>query len=189
MATIMARIRTVFLGVAGTPWYSNQYVDYSEETVQDDVNSVGEFWDALASAIASGVSWTVQGEVAHIDDSTGQTTGVTSVSSVTGAGTDTHDPLPWATQGLIRLRTGVYIGGRELRGRIYVPGLTEQNSGAGVPQTAMVEAMTNAASSSLLGPTGLNGSLRVFSKKNLKSNYVVTAQAWNQWASLRSRRD
>lgn len=188
MPTI-SRIRTVFTGVAGTPWYSNLYIDGDGEQSEAAVEAVGEFWDAVGTVIVSQVQWEVEGEVAQIDTVSGNITGITSVDSVESAGVAGFDPLPFATQALLRLRTGEYVGGREVRGRLNIPGLLEANNAGGRPDSNLRNLINDAADQYLLGGDGLNGALVVWSRKNGTAPFVSSASCWTEWAVLRSRRD
>jgi hypothetical protein len=187
--TVIQRIRTVFTGVAGTPWYSNLYVTATEADAQAEVNIIDGFWEDIKAQMKSTVNWTVEGTVANIDDATGQIVGFSSNDSQTGSGADVGDALPYATQGLIRLRTGVFMGGREVRGRFNVPAPTENQSSDAKPNSGYLTDLQTAINDRLLGATGLNGALVVYSPTNATSVPVSEGSVAPFWAVLRSRRD
>lgn len=184
----IARIRTIFTGVAGTPWYSNFYFDDDGTAAGVYQTKVLAFWTALVPGhMRSGITATMVNPIPIM------TAAGSIVSVVTGAGGSTNgsqsvDPLPPATQALLRLHTGVFEGGREIRGRVFVPGLTEaDNSSAGVSSTLLAD--MSAAAASLQGSSGANGAWVVWSKKNASWAAITSWSGWNQFAVMRSRRD
>lgn len=188
MAT-MNRVRTVWTGVAGAPWYSNMYFtdDTLSTTAQDAVNAVGTFWSAISGNIVNTVAYTVQGAVARIDDATGTLLGAWAVTPVTGAGTAAVDQLPRQVQGLVRWETGRVVSGRFLRGRTFIPGLGETlNNAGGIPAPAVVT-LFGTAGAALIADSG--NELLVWSRAHGVSEPAVSATGWSQWATLRTRRD
>lgn len=183
----MYRVRTVFGGVAGSPWYSNLFFDDQDAGgAEGAVQAVADFWEDLRPDIRSGLSWTVEGDVAIISPGTGEMEGVFPVGAVTGSGMGPEELLPTATQGLLRLRTGAYVGGREVRGRVNVPGLTEAASSSGVPIPTFIGRLSSAGANLVDHP---DATLMVYSRKNFIASPVVSATAAPYWAVLRSRRD
>lgn len=184
MASIF-RVRTVMTGVAGSPFYSNLFFDATTVTPTQVTNGVTELWTDLLSSIATGLTIVVEAEVAVVDDSTGQITdtafGTPSTQSSGGSG----ESLPTATQGLIRTRTGTYVNGREIRGRMFVPRPSESSNNFGAPNTTYVNALAGAAAN--LVDTGLDWVC--WSRSSGQSAPIVSVSAWNQFAVLRSRRD
>jgi len=103
-----------------------------------------------------------------------------------GVGTDIAQCLSPATQGLLQLRTGLITFGRLLRGRLFLPGPTEQANNDGKPDAAYI-ADYDAAAAALAGDA--NTDLVVWSRTHGVKSVVTSALTWNQWAVLRSRRD
>jgi len=87
------------------------------------VNAVHTFWFTMKGAIQTGVTWTVQGEVAQIENTTGELVGIINVPSLTNVGTAADEALPWATQALVQLNTNDFVHSRRVRGRIFVPAM------------------------------------------------------------------
>jgi hypothetical protein len=183
----MYRVTTVFSGPLVVGGGINQfYFDEAGGSAAAAHAAARAFWTAANDVMSTQVSWTTEGEVEIVSE-TGAITGVESTDPFTSNGSATGDPLPVATQGLIRWRTGVFLGGRELRGRTFIPGVTEglngtdgrPNSGALIEMNQAVTAMLGAASSEF----------RIFSRTKNASATVVSGSAWTQWATLRSRRD
>lgn len=182
---IMQRVETVFTGLAGTPWYNRLYFDEEGGSDQDRVDHVGEFWDNLASLITDAISWEVQDDVAFIDDATGDTVDVMTADGPTGQGTNTGGILPLATQGLLRMRTGVFVAGRQITGKVFVPGMCIGNGAEGRPLLATRQQIEAAAAEL----NSHNGGWLVYSPTRARSAEILTWSAWTEWAVLRSRRD
>jgi hypothetical protein len=167
-------------------------------TPQQNVDAVDAFWTGCASIIDNAVTWEVGPEVPEIDETTGVLSGVTSVVAGTGAGTAVSDALPPSTQGLVRLQTGDFVAGRRVRGRIFVPGVTEAtNSSGGAPDAGALLAMGDAATA-LVAAGGILVWARPFEGSagppvkpaRLGSKASITGTSvWGSWAVMRSRRD
>lgn len=187
--TILRRVRTVATGVAGTPWYTNMYFTRVATTEQGHVDAVVAFWQAIADQLDNSVSWAVEGDCAQIDDATGNIVGVDSATGASVVGAETANALPPANQALIHWLTGSFIGGRQLRGRTFIPGLcVDQTGSTGVLQAATRTDILTAAEGLITASSG-PGPLRVLSKKNLTSAVVADATVPTEVAVMRSRRD
>lgn len=186
------RVRTVFSGVPGTPWLSTMYFEEVGGTAQQAATAVGTFWGAVDALMSSTVSWTTEADVSTINDATGELTDITVTTPVTGAGAQAVTLGPIVAQALVRWRTGAFINGRNLRGRTFVPGLIESQSDAGRPD-ASVQATINTAAAALIADA--NSVLNIWHRPNPPGSAtgageaVLSGLCWNQWASLRSRRD
>lgn len=178
------RILTVHTGTPGSPYYTNLVaVDNGTEPGSTYAQFVLDFWNALGNSRVSGAVATVQPQIDTFESDTGATTGVETWSGGTSPGTSTEQPLPPATQGLIQLRTGVYVGGREIRGRIFVPSPTEGANTTGVPTQSARDLMTGAAE------VLVDNGFYVYSPTHHQCAQIIAATPWTQWAVLRSRRD
>ena len=184
----MARVRTVFTGVAGTPWYSNLYFDDDGTAAGVYQTKVKDFWTAIFGGhVRSGVVATMENPIA-IMNVAGEVVSVVSGDGGTVTGALSNDPLPPATQALLQLHTGVFVAGREVRGRCFIPGLTEADNSTGVPGATLISDIQDAASD-LQGASGANGAWVVWSKRNAVWEPVSDMICWNKYAVLRSRRD
>lgn len=181
----MYRVRTTFDGVQGSPYLSTFYFSSALGSAQQAATAAGTFWNSVEPVMVSALNWTLERDVATIDAATGQTTAVTQVSANSGSGSAGAGPLPFSNQGLIRWRTGVFAGGREIRGRTFIPGPTETLSDE-VP-TAAYGTTINPAITALIGDA--NSTLVVWSRANGVEEDVTSGDLWNSWAVLRSRRD
>lgn len=180
------RVRTIFTGVPGTPWYSNQYFDEAGGTAQQAANVVKNFWSGLAAYFPTTVTATVQALVDQVDPGTNTIIGSTSTTTVSVPGGGTGQPLPWASQGNIRLRTGVYINGRQLVGRIFFPGLTQASIASGLVNGATISALNSGVAAMI---ADANSALVVYSRLQGRWETVVSADTAQEFAVLKSRRD
>lgn len=182
----MYRVRTGITGSQGGQLLSTQYFNViGGLTAADAVADLHTFWTAIRNYVANDLTFQIEAEVAQVDIGTGEVTGIVPVTSSAVTGNEANDPEPWATQGLVRLRSGVYVAGREVRGRIFIPGPTYVQSSGGQPSSTYRTAI-DAAMTTLLASA--NSELMVYSRKHRDAVPVLSATTWNQWAVLRSRR-
>jgi hypothetical protein len=165
-------------------------------------NFIGDDLQADANAAAAAVAtamaalepvmdvdavWTLETEVDVFNVLTGQTTGVFTVAGATGNGNSVGDKLPLAVQGLVRLRTGFFVGGREVRGRLFIPAVGEPFINAdGTPTVAFQTTIADAIDDLRADP---NCIYAVYSPTHSTAQEVTAVTAWSNFAVLRSRRD
>lgn len=182
------RVRTEWTGSApGLTYLSTLYFGTSLYVVDDAVTAVLAFWDDIRGQIRNELTYTVSNEVSVLDDVTGT---LQSVEFATTGGTNTGDnsneALPPMAQGLVRIGTDTVVGGRVLKGHLYVPGATEASSTDGVPSSEYLSTV-GGAFNDLIDDVG--SELRIWSRSNGASALATGATVWAQWAVLRSRRD
>lgn len=186
----MLRVTTVWGGVGqGLPYYSTHY--FGGETSGEAAAAaaaVAEYWNDNSQIITTGLVPVVQPEVEVVQPTNGQTIGVHVVTPPESDVAATGDVLPWTTQGLVRWRTGVFVGGREIRGRTFLPGMMEANNLVGVPAPTW-NTIANQAAASLITASVPAGDLVVYSRTHFQAAVVTSGSSWNQWATVRSRRD
>jgi hypothetical protein len=197
----LARVRTVFAGVAGTPWYSNQYFhnDDAVDTSTACVAAVNAFWTAIRGALSDNVTWVVQGEVSQIESTNGQLIGITNVTALGNTGSSLDEELPFQTQALVRLNTNLFVNGRRVRGKIFVPALGEANNAGGLPTAALRTSLDAAAEALIADPgSGLVVWSRPFTPvppattpapRQGSFAFAQSADVSVKWSVLRSRRD
>jgi len=182
----MWRVTQVATGVAGSPYYLTHYFDKLTGTAQQAADAWRNFLSAGVSTYTAPMIFNPITEVGEVDPTTGDLVGLSVVSvagiTFTGAG----DPLPPATSFLIRWRTGIYLNGKEVRGRTNIPRLAETDNTLGVPNAALITAWQTRLNTLL---TAATPSPVVYSPKNGLFAYVTAASPSNSWAVLRSRRD
>ena len=184
----MLRARTTFTGTTGAPWLSTMYfIAATENQAAADavIAAVGAFWGAVDARLGTAIQWTTDPSVAVLDLD-GTQTGAFATTPQVGTGASATELMPPANQILLRLRTNLFVGGREIRGRIFVPGNTEADATAGLVASAAQTAV-NVAAAALIADA--NTIWAVWSPTNATATAVVSATAWSQWAVLRSRRD
>ena len=181
------RVRTAWTGGPGgneltTFWFSQS----SPFTAQDAVNAAATFWSGgLASSISNAYTWTVEGEVAVVDPGTGQITTIESATGDSGNGGSSSEQLPPMTQALVRWRTGIWLGGRQLLGRTFIPGLTEPANDNGNLAGDVRDDIINAAVTMLDDSAASFG---VYSPKNLTWRAATSSAVNTGFAFLNSRR-
>lgn len=135
----MLKVVTTFTGAQGSPWMNVLYFDTSGGGVaQDAADAVATFWGAIDAFMDSSSSWVIEPTVVRVDEATGNPTAFHTVTTGSGTGAVSDVALPYAAQGLIRLFTGSVVNNHQVRGRIFVPGLTRNNLGEGVLNSAAI---------------------------------------------------
>lgn len=184
----MFRVRTVFTGVAGSPYYSNFYFAGAGSTLaQGVVSDVRGMWADLASNFGTPMVIAIDPDVPDINPVTGDIQGVT----VTDPGATIQcqsvaEKLPTFTQMLVTFNTNEYRGGRQVRGRCFIPGWTiAANTDNGLPDAAY--RATVQADFNVLAET--DSPQVVWSRKYGEALQVTSHSTGTQWAVLRSRRD
>jgi len=175
-------------GVAGTPWYSNLYFNGTLSTdAQAAVQAVYAMWVEYSNYMSPRITINVEEFVASLSPATGQPTGgFTTTQPAAVSGSASGDLLPPATQALGTFLTGAYAGGRAIKGKIFLPGLTESSSdqlgqvATGV-RSGLVSALNNLITAA--------PEFVVYSKKNGQAYAVGSATVAQDFAVLRSRRD
>nr|CRY97418.1 hypothetical protein [uncultured prokaryote] len=180
------RFRTVFTGVAGTPWYSNIYFRQGGASVDDCGAALTTFWEAVDAVIFTGVDWAIESAVPILEDSTNEITSVTSWAGADGSGANAAEPLPYSNQAVILWNTGLYTGGRQLQGKCFVPGLTQTANDSG-QLLAATQATIQTAALALVNDA--SSVLTVTSPTNLTSGIVNDTVVSRVIGVLRSRRD
>lgn len=177
------KVTSVATGVNGSPFYTNHY--FNSSVGDGGASTVQAFWTAMATVIAGAINIDFDGTVQQIDAETGQLTGVIPTTPWTVDCSAGGEVAPWFTQGLIQWRTAQFVNGRRLIGRTFVPGVTEQNSSAGIPTAGYTTALASAIQA-------MEGSGFVIYSPTHRTFGIVPEGAstvWGQFASLRSRRD
>lgn len=184
----MLRVSTVMTGHTGAPYFSTMY--WGGVSGTDSIEAaaaVRTFWDSLKGYINSGLQIQVQQDVEHVDPVNGHILNIYSAPVAVVASTG-NAPLPFATQGLVRWRTGQFVGGKEIRGRTFIPNLANDAQLLAVPSTGFTTAVNTAQGILLAAGTGPNR-FGVYSRKNHSFHQASLGSLWNQFAVLRSRRD
>lgn len=183
----MYRVRTSISGPHGAPYLNTAYFNVvGGLTAANAVADLHTFWEAIKGQISNQLVLTTEAEVAEIDIATGDVTGLVATAGATTTGIQESEAVPFATQGLLRWRTGVFVGGREVRGRWFIPGVCEAVNSLGVP-LASYRSTIDAAAAALIASSVSD--LMIYSRKNRDAVPAITGTVWTDWAVLRSRRD
>lgn len=182
----MLIVRTQFGSATGTPWLSTMaFGGSSADDAQDAAEAVRAFWDSLKNYISDTVSCNDTGLVDVVNEATGEKTGEWTVDVPAVLCNDSAQALPWATQGLISWRTGVFYSGRQVLGRTFIPGPTEASNEGGH--------MTSTYSGVLLSSAGTLAAATIpFHVYSRTHHALCEVKAWRvpqPWSVLRSRRD
>lgn len=190
MPTLMRKVVTVVTGVDGGPYYITGYFDPAVGTAQQNAQAWHTFTlpGPTAGDIPIQTTYTTGPEVQIVEAATGNVVGVDTITPITITGTGNFDKEPPMTQFLVRWLTGFYAGGRQIRGRTFLPGVT---NGAVNPNTGRpTDGARNgrqAAAQTLINSA--NAELLIWSRKNGQAVVVTSSSVWEKFAVLRSRRD
>lgn len=189
--TNMARVESVLTGVPGSPYYSRAYFDALAGTPDDMIaawhNFVTVGGGGSSVSLPTGAVVTTGGTLEVVNPVSGEVEGVLLGSTSVTTGTGTQDLAPTATQILTHWRTGVYAGGREIRGKHFRPLVAkgDVNVDGGVTGGALVA--YNALADTLIDDE--DTVFAIYSPSRARWEPAVTGQVWSQFAVLRSRRD
>jgi len=144
------------------------------------------FWNAIGVLGNATNSAATQGDVEEVDPTSGNITDVFPGATVVKVFQNSGEVLPQSLQALVRVRTGIYVGGREVRGRIFIPGLSEAQSATGNVLDSTRTAIQTACNA-LIGsaPTRLG----VYSRTHHVFHPAANITVWDKFAVLRGRRD
>lgn len=184
----MLRYRVTWTGFSGSPYVSTFFADgdgtgTGPEDFRDALNT---FLTTVDTGLSNALAWQLDPEV-DVMDLDGTVTGSVSVTAAGASGGTSGQQLPHANQLLLRLRTGSFVGGRELRGKLYIPGtMSADTDSTGNPTTARINTV-NAAAAALV--TDSAGGWSVWSRKSAARSGISSATCAPFMAVLRSRRD
>jgi len=194
------KVVTRFTGAQGSPWLNVLHFDATSPlAAQDAADAASDFWGAADALMDTSVSWSVDPTVVEFDETDGTPTGFHAVSGGSGTGAVSDISLPYAAQGLLRLFTNQVVNGHQVRGRIFIPGLTRNNLGEGVLNSAAITAL-NTAGAALIADSASGFMIwaREVTAENATENsperpgsahLVTSASTASQFAVLRRRRD
>lgn len=147
--------------------------------------AVGAFWNSL-TALYPGYGVATTEDQATELTSTGGLVALFGVTPIAHAGSNNSDALPPQVQGLLRCSTGVILGGRQVKGHVFIPGACENhNAPGGVPAEAYKVAVAVAAD----GLIGAAIPWIVWSRRYGAQNPIISGSCSSKWGDLRSRRD
>ena len=180
-------VRTTFSGGPAGDWLTVFRIDrLLGGTAQDSVDTVTSFWNEGKTMLSQAITAHVSGVVEVCDPITGQPTGIDTATPANVAFTMTGDPLPWQTQLCIYWNTGTWIGGRQVRGRTFVPAQVETyNDVNGLPASGLVAVVGLMAAHISNSSTTTPG---IYSRKHHNTYPVTSHQVSTKWSVMRTRR-
>jgi hypothetical protein len=174
-------------------WWAPGTVGGSTADATDALARFRTAWDAVAPYMSSSITVDFDPICIAVEATTGVLTGAFAGTDPTSVpGEAAGQPLPYQTQGLVRLATSSVIGGRRLRGRLFIPGPVEaDNEATGLPSTTYTGALTTGFAT--LFDAGATGSEPVIWHRPTagaggNSALVTGISAAPTWSVLRSRR-
>lgn len=193
-----ARYRCELTGLVGGPGLTTFYADttdagYSDGDFRDAVHA---FLDGQKVLTSTAITWTGQSTIDYLDVATGEIQSQAFVSGFNVTGTNANEQLAPTTQGLVQYVTGVYVDGRQVRGKTFLPGITiDQSENPGRPTAGYLSGTL--AQAALYVNAGVGAA--IYSRPR-KATQTLPARAgsihaisghftWSQWAVLRGRRD
>jgi hypothetical protein len=196
----MYRVTTTFSGVPVAGGGVNRlYFSTGGGTAQQAATAVVTWWNGVKDVIDDGLTMTVSSTVDTVNIENGDLEGQDAVTGSVITGTASEDPLPPQIQGVVRLLTGSFSHGSQIRGRIYIPGLTEGDTLGGTWQSTRAGLVTTAAAALIASanaelvvwrrPIVFNPPTETRDSRDGEFAGVTSAALWEKFASLRSRRD
>lgn len=183
MATLKC-VRVAWTGTKGMPGVSTFYYD----TLGDlQLTSIKSFFTAIKAAIPAAVTITVPSTGVTIDTATGQPNGTWSQPAAGGTVVGTGVGAFAAPVGaVVNWNTGVFVGGRQLRGKTFLVPLIGSTFEADGTITAGDLTAFRTAAANLIGA---NPGFNIWSRRSAAFAGVVSATVPDLPAVLRSRRD
>ena len=157
--------------------------DPDSATVQDALEL---FYNDYADHCNGTVTFALDPEYREFTPATGQTiavAGFTGSNLWTQTGTSSPTSLPDQTSILVRWKTGVWVNGRQITGRTYLP-YPSQSTGGGQPSASVVNDIS-ASANVLINTIGLG----VWSRTAGQVALITSASVWGEYAVQRRRRD
>lgn len=155
-----------------------------QASADDAAAAVTAFLQVCDNFLRVNQSAQVDPEVLSINVASGTTLASFAVSESVVTGADANDAVPNAAMALVRWRTGVYVAGREIRGRTFIPGFTENSVDANGNISSTAQSAIEAGANLMAAGTDLC----VYSPTRGSAAQVTNATVWSEFAILRSRR-
>jgi len=158
-------------------------------SVSDQRDDLAVLWGAVDSMLHNGTQWIIRNNGRELDDTTGTLTGVwTDVSTKTGTGAGTVNPVNDAACILLQWQTATVINGRMLRGRTFIPGAEVSTQEGGDLGAGFVSQLNGYMATFLGAGTGFGVWHRPVASSGGSFVASTAGSAWNEFAIQRGRR-
>ena len=184
----LVRMKWTWTGVAGVPYYSGLCLEAGSDDITPEANVTDAFLTGIGAYFVDDMAWNFPTSHPIFDVATGEATGIATSDAESGNGTATDEALPWATQIHVVFHTGEYVNGRELRGGLFLPGLSQTVNDNGVLHPGNVADLSGRLNDWLFDGDNLNHEAVVYSPTHRGYAAITSATVTNQFAVLRSRR-
>lgn len=185
--TNMYKVQSICTGVAGSPYYAVGYFDVAAGTATQASAAWAAFVFGSAGANPSSATWNTGPSIEVVDPATGAIQSIVSVPLITNYGSNVNPRADRSAQYLIRWRTGIFAGGREIRGRTNLPFVFSGDQTLAGDPTATKTSFFTGLAVTLLAATGAKHV--VWSPKNGAWEYSASGSCSPGYGVLRSRRD
>jgi len=157
--------------------------------VADQRDDLAVLWGAVDSMLHNGTQWVIRNSGRELDDATGTLTGVwTDVTTKTGTGAGTVNPVNDAAMILLQWQTSTVVNGRMLRGRTFIPGAEISTQEGGNLGSAFVASLNGFMATFLAAGTGFGVWHRPESGSGGSLVTATAGSAWSEFAVQRKRR-
>lgn len=181
---LLARITSVWSGWPGGPGYTHFYAAEGDEVALQSQTAV--FWGFIEDCLPLHVTVHTPASGDIIDDATGDMVGVWAEgAAVDHSGTDAGS-FSAPAGACITWHTGLFLSGRELRGRSFIVPMGATSYDGDGTLLAGRQAVLDVAAGNLV--TGV-GSLAVYSPTHHTSAPIINGIVADRCAVLRSRRN
>lgn len=185
---LIRKIDVVWSGLAGAPYFTQFFYGHEAGQATSAAAQLRAFLASWTAVLATGLNIDIQPEQSVIDTASGKPVAVEiggAQGQITCSGPG--DPLPWATQVVLRLPTAQFNNGRRLRGHIFIPGPVESQCTNGVLPAAALTSM-NTWVTQHVSNTVATGKWAVWSRAHSGWASIESPSVWPQFGVLRRRR-
>lgn len=181
--SVLNQIRVQLTLAGGRQGTNTLYVPNSEP-LELARELLGNFYDDyLTGNVADDFHAVIPNVGEQIESDTGQVVGFWDAGDeIQKDGTDTSNFVTDISQVLLQMKTGFVVAGKQLRGRIFLPGLRVTGTTVGNLDPGIADAITDSANENL------NDTFAVFSRTHHEWATITQCNVWLEFASLRSRR-
>jgi len=188
LTVTVREICTDWIGPQGSGMTSVMFFD-ATTSVATQRTGLQAFWTAWKANLSNQYSYTIRTTGRDLDTTTGGLFASWSEATVkTGTGTVAVQPVADHTQVLVQWHTNAIVGGRFLRGRTFVPGLTVGTVINGNINSASIGTMNGYGTSLIASGAAFGVWHRPTAGAGGFFDPAVTCTVWPELAVLRRRR-